>query len=246
MSRRALPADAALARTAPLGWAASRGLSWPRHPSDYVLTTLGVVAAAGLLFWRQPALLSAPFDGVFTYLNMAQTHRWQPPGQPLGGYYPLEGMGSRLMPSVPALLPHAYAVWLVGDPALRVWLAYLILTGLLALGTLAYFRAAGVSRGASIAATALTVVLAATQSDLIRATREVLCALVGMMAAPAIFLQVGRRRARPSRSTPTSSCRSTTCSSRGCSTARPTIRTSITWRSLASTSGSCGCSGCAT
>jgi len=194
MSRPALPADAALARTASLGWAASRGLSWPRQLSDYVLTTLGVVVAAGLLFWRQPVLLSAPFDGVFTYLNMVQTHQWQPPGAPLGGYYPLEGMGSRLMPSVPALLPHTYAVWLVGDPALRVWLAYLILTGLLALATLAYLRAAGVSRGASSAATALTVVLAATQSDLIRATWEVLYALVGMLAALAIFLQVGRGR----------------------------------------------------
>ena len=192
MSRPALPADAALARTAPLGWATSRVLTSPPHRWDYVLTTLGLVVAAGLLFWRQPGLLSAPFDGVFTYLNMVQTHQWQPPGQPLGGYYPLEGMGSRLMPSVPALLPHTYAVWLVGDPSLRVWLAYLILTGLLALGTLAYFRAAGVSRGVSIAATVLTVVLAATQSDLIRATWEVLYALVGMVVALAIFLQVGR------------------------------------------------------
>lgn len=192
MSRRALPADATLPRTALPEWATRRALSSSRHLADYVLTTLGLVVVAGVLFWRQPALLSAPFDGVFTYLNMVQTHQWQPPGQPLGGYYPLEGMGSRLMPSVPALLPHTYSVWLIGDPSMRVWLTYLLLTGMLALGTLAYFRAAGVARGTAIAATALTVVLAATQSDLIRATWEVLYALVGMVVALAIFLQVGR------------------------------------------------------
>ena len=42
------------------------------------------VVAAAALFWFQPALLSSPFDGVFTYLNMAQTHQWQAPGEPLG------------------------------------------------------------------------------------------------------------------------------------------------------------------
>lgn len=192
MSKRALPADAAPARPAPDAWATSWMTAAPWLLSEYALNTVAVIVVAGLLFWFQPALLSAPFDGVFTYLNMVQTHQWQPPGAPLGGYYPLEGMGSRLMPSVPALMPHTYVVWLTDDPALRVWLGYLILTGLLALGTLVYFRAAGVARGTAISATWLAVVLAATQSDLIRSAWGVLFALVGMVVALALFLPVGR------------------------------------------------------
>jgi|SRR5688572_26528878 len=83
MSRRALPADAAFPRTALPGRATTWALPSPRHLADYVLTTLGLLVGAGLLFWRQPALLSAPFDVVFTYLNMVQTFQWQLPGAPM-------------------------------------------------------------------------------------------------------------------------------------------------------------------
>ena len=64
--------------------------------------------------------LSAPVDGVFTYLNMVQTFQWQPEGQLFGGYYPLEGLGSRLMPSVPLLQPHLASYWLTSDPSVRM------------------------------------------------------------------------------------------------------------------------------
>lgn len=162
-----------------------------RSASDFLLNTVAVMLVAGVLFWLQPAVLSAPYDGVFTYLNAVQTAQWQPPGQSLGGYYPLEGMGSRLMPSVPLLQPHLVSLWLTPDPSTRVWLTYLILTALLALATLVYFRAAGVSRGIAIAATWLNVVLSATGSDLARATWRALDAQIGMLVALTLFLPVG-------------------------------------------------------
>ena len=189
MLSRAGAVDAGLVPASQAGRLPVWSLVLLRRSVPYLLNTLGVMVVAGLLFAIQPFLLSSPFDGVFTYLNMVQTYQWQVPGEPLGGYNPLEGMGSRLMPIVPVLLPHTYAVWLSGDPVTRVWLGYMLLTGMLAVCSLAYYRAVGVPCGLSIAATWLLFVLALTQSDLARSAWDVVYGQAGMLSGLVFFLR---------------------------------------------------------
>src|SRR5688500_4324640 len=112
-------------------------LSWSRRLADYVLTAIAAMILFGALFWIWPTVVSVPYDGVVTYLNVAQRVRWQPTGDPLGMYYPLEGMGARLLPIVPPLLPHLYVYWLTEEPGLRIWVSYVVLAGMLAVGVLA-------------------------------------------------------------------------------------------------------------
>ena len=165
---------------------------WSRRLADYVLTAVAAMVLFGALFWVWPTVVSVPYDGVVTYLNVAQRVTWQPAGDPLGAYYPLEGMGTRLLPIVPPLLPHLWVYWLTDDPGLRIWVSYVVLTGMLAVGVLAYYRAAGVPRRVALPATWLALVLALTLSDLTRSTWAAIFSQAGMGVALALFLLIGR------------------------------------------------------
>jgi len=137
-------------------------------------------------------VLSSPVDGVFTYVYTEKLVEWQRPGELIGVYAPHEGMGSRLLQVAPALLPQTYAFRLTADPTLRVWLSFMIQTGLLAATALAYYRAAGVPLGLAVVATWIYVVLALTMSDLARSSWNAVSAQAGMLVALVLFIQIGR------------------------------------------------------
>src|SRR5436190_1893795 len=51
-----------------------------RRPDwGYLAHILGIVSMMGMLFVVQPSTLISAFDGVFSYGNVVQKLRWQPP-----------------------------------------------------------------------------------------------------------------------------------------------------------------------